>query len=290
MEDQSSTRKAVAPRSEPQSRARKVMWSSAVALIFSSTFLAGLGSVVTWGYDAYRRAVDGHIQEINADAAAIAEIENTLDGLLELKWKTTIALDDELRRAAAGKAATPAAPVLADFRNADNKWDDHHNRLSAALTANVDSRFGVESEDWFGLSNNESCQSQYPFDLLNEDQRQDEKPWSVQYVLEATYHCYDAFKGEVNARLNPSGSDNGKPWAENVAAAQAKDRAWWISRVLRCLLLERMLAVRDYDVRVGLWDALIGAATSRHSLYKPNVERDRVCLKPYRKFTQPATH
>ena len=194
------------------------------------------------------------VARFQKDAAAIEKALQDLDEHLDDEWLVASELNDALDNK--GAVADGEIQKLADkFDSIDTAWRTEHRALSAEFQISVNSIF---FESKFFISeyprriklihdranvSRSNCESY----ALRDQQPNGDDPLPVGIVLEVSYHCHDLIRRAIERRLHPAAADGvqGRPRPDSANPGLELSHAWWVDKVLQCMMVQRDLEVRN---------------------------------------------
>jgi hypothetical protein len=213
---------------------------------------------------------------IEKDSAAVVTALESLDKLIKEKWLSTYGMNDAIKTKTEGSKLDSA---IKRFYKANRDWELQHNILGSTLKIAVDSQFGIEDRNLNVGSID--CQTY----TLKGLQPHGSDALPVGALLEIAYNCHNTIKGEIDKQLGAREANN-SVWPATAAAPDpgglALSHIWWVDKVLQCIMVERVLELRQRSPQVPL----LPLATGENShTYTPNEQeqvREEQCVKPYK--------
>jgi hypothetical protein len=246
--------------------------------VFGSAFaVAVVGAALGAYFQALGSGYRDSAVKIDQDGKAVVKALNDLDKIVNKKWLLTSQLVEELRKQA-GDDKHPIddklQPIRKQFYTVNDDWERAHVDLSSQLEIYVDTRFGV-GYDYYKIERVNATQCD---DYALRDSPDDESAaWSVQLLLEISYHCQELIKRMVDAGVNPTPANS----AELGPYDAPLNHAWWVNQVLQCVMVERALEVRSKSPAVSL---LLSSSDTGpdYTAVRKGQSDDEKCVAPYR--------
>lgn len=230
-----------------------------------------------WEYQAVAARID-------KDTEAAVKALNSLDGILDEKWLSTYAMNSAIKNRVEGDKLTS---IVKRYKDADNDWQKRHNDLSATISMSVDAPF--QSGNPKGLERTDLSHV-WPLDCTTytlADQKADgSNPLSAGVVLEISYHCQALVKSAIDAQLEAREAAN-STWpsatAEPDPGGVRLSHAWWVDKVLQCVLVERALEIRNSPIRVAIGLSDRDPDVPAYSRTKNESAQEAKCIELYEK-------
>ena len=191
------------------------------------------------------------VAKIDKDAEAAVKALNSLDEVLDEKWLSTYAVNSAIKNRVEGdKLAT----IVKRYKDADTEWQKRHNDLSSTISMSVDAPF--QSGNPAGLERTDLSHV-WPLDCttytLADQPSRARDLLSAGVLLEISYHCQGMVTDSVETQLEARDEAN-STWppttAEPDPGGVRLSHAWWVDKVLQCILVERALEIRNSPVSV----------------------------------------
>jgi hypothetical protein len=260
-------------------RLTKNVLGSIVAFVLASGLVStAVGTYFTWRNFAYQ----SQLTKIQNDAAAAQAALELLDSLLNEKWMSTYDMNDAVKTRASGDKLKK---IVDRFDAAEMNWSRAHHTLAAKIAMSVDAQFqtGVPSGfDPTGLDPvwNQNC-TKYALAGLPAGSGQ---PLPVGYLLEIVYNCQSRIKTDIDKQMTAYDA-TGSRWAstpvEPDPGGLRLSHSWWVDLVLQCLMVERLLAIRDHAPDVPYYPLSPPPEGPAYSANSPGSFGEDSCVKRY---------
>lgn len=222
----------------------KNIFGSIVAFVLASGLVS---TVVSTYYSARNFTYQSQLTKIQNDSAAAQSALDQLDSLLSEKWVSTFDMNNAVRSMGSGDRFKK---IVDRFDAAEINWSRAHNALAAKIAMSVDAQFqtGVPSGlNPAGLDPiwKLDC-TKYALAGLPTGSGQ---PLPVGYLLEIVYHCQSLIKSDIDKQMTAFDAANSRWGSTPVEPDPGELRlshTWWVDMVLQCLMVERVLAIRDH--------------------------------------------
>jgi hypothetical protein len=222
------------------------------------------------------------VAKIDKDTEAAVKALNSLDEVLDEKWLSTYAMNSAVKNQVEGdKLAT----IVKRYKDADTEWQKRHNDLSATISMSVDAPF--QSGNPAGLERTDlshvwplDCKS---YTLAGQPSRARDL-LSAGVLLEIAYHCQGMVTDSIEAQLTARDAAN-LAWPSTAVEPDPGgvrlSHAWWVDKVLQCILVERALEIRNSPVKVPLDLRERNPDIAAYSRTKDEREQEAKCVELY---------
>ena len=233
-------------------RAAQRWTKNVLGSIVTFVLASGLVSTMVGAYYSARNfTYQSQLTKIQNDAASAQAALDQLDSLLNEKWVSTFDMNNAVRSMASGDRFKK---IVDRFDAAEINWSRAHNALAAKIAMSVDAQFqtGVPSglnpaglDPIWKLDCTKYALAGLPIGS--------EQPLPVGYLLEIAYHCQSLIASDIDKQMAAFDATNSR-WASTPGEPDPGElrlsHAWWVNLVLQCLMVERVLAIRDHAPNV----------------------------------------
>ena len=241
-----------------------------------SALILGSGVIAT-GVSAFFQGrswnYQNRVDNIAKDSEAVLKALQDMNIVIEERWLSTYRLNDAIKNKLPNEQLKTAQLA---FAQANHHWELAHNGLSAAFEISVDSPFGIKGADKLGRVWTLDCRNY----TLGGEQHSGADPVSARVLLEVSDHCNSEINKDFDALADPKKTDEKlKPLVEPDLNGKRLDYVWRVNNVLRCLTVERAVAIRaSFPKRSFLPNIFEGAPQKDYNIDTRNEEK---CLKQY---------
>jgi hypothetical protein len=217
------------------------------------------GALTTWIQQrawAWQNRVGG----IEKDVNAVNSANKAASELINLRWRAAYTMTRALEREETGEAWKQARN---EFDEADKQWALQYSNIARDVEFNVDGPFGVTSDDlskvW--VVDCAAAKSVMPFETN-----------SARVVLEIINHCQGQTKSLIEPLFDAPAEERRMTKAnrEKIDAAYRRiDRIYRLNDVLRCVIFDRAVAIRNAQGQESYWGNFFGVAPAHYQGGRP---------------------
>jgi hypothetical protein len=237
-----------------------------------------MGTIVTTYFQERSWSFQNRVAQIDKDTEKAFNTHGDVTELIDARWSATLRMIQALEHNATGDEWKAARDGLLSV---NDKWELRHANLSAEVEFYVDSPFGIRGSDKLDPIWELKCIT-FP---LGDDKGQGADPSSARVLLEVSAHCQGLIKDEIEGPI--ADRDAGKigvaqkPIKEIIDRSYLRlDHIWHVNDALRCMIVERALAIRRSFAEVSFFDTVLGVATPTDYALRSDAQD---CLSDYRR-------
>ena len=203
----------------------------------------------------------------------MASLQSASD-LLNRRWSAAF----QMVQAIENPAATDVSKATDNFLSVNRDWELGYADADVKVQFNVDRPFGIEAKLPDALWNL-PCTA-FPFGT---EGKETVEPGSAHIILNVIDHCHDAVKDAISKANKTSDHTPRKKLIDD--AHLVLSHIYYINDALRCVILERAIAMRrSFDTRLG-WSSFFWIGPQKYKV--PAKEGD--CFSRYREWYEQQT-
>jgi hypothetical protein len=267
--------------SEPQSgtsegrTARSESLRDKVVATLAGFILTGvIGTMVATWFQQRGWAWQNAVEQVEKDTASALASLQSASNLLDKRWSATFQMVQAIQTAKAGDESKAA---MDSFLSINHEWELGYANVDAAVQFNVDRPFGVDAKQWPKTLWTLQCKT-FPF---GSEAGGGVKPDSTRTILKVIDHCHDLVKTNIYD-LDKTSLDQTTRKRLIEESYLRLSHIYYINDALRCVILERAIAMRrSLDTVLG-WGSFFWSGPQKYSI--PTKEGD--CVGRYREWSE----
>jgi hypothetical protein len=257
-------------RTAKSERLRETLVTTLLGFILTGV----IGTMVATWFQQRGWAWQNAVAQVEKDTtSALASLQSASD-LLDKRWSATFQMVQTIQNANAGDASKAARD---SFLAVNHEWEVGYANGDAAVQFNVDRPFGIDANRVPNTLWTLQCTT-FPF---GNEAAGGVEPNSAHTVLKVIDHCHDLVKTNIY--------DLDKTSVDQASRKKLIDEAYLrlshiyrINDVLRCMILERAIAMRrSLDAELG-WGSFLWIGPQKYRV--PSKEGE--CVARYREWSE----
>ena len=241
-------------------------------------FAAGVvGGVAPSWYSDRNSMWDAYVKKIDNDTRATQAAYDEAANLINKRWDALNRMADAIQKSTGGEELEAARKL---YFEADRDWAINFTRIESNIQFNVDDVFTV------GTSPDEENSTMkkvwgMPCTKIERDGEWDEvyRKSSGRVMMEVVNHCLGVAKTNLDVAMSqkavaPAKQESTRREDSVQDTREMLDGVYWTHYTLRCIVLERELALRPIALSETYWNKFFGSLPKE---YDP-VPDNRKCL------------
>jgi hypothetical protein len=237
-----------------------------------------IGTMVATWFQQRGWAWQNAVAQVEKDTTSALASLQSVSGLLDKRWSATFQMVQTIENANAGDMPRAARD---SFLAINHEWEVGYANVDAAVQFNVDRPFGIDADRLPNTLWTLQCTT-FPF---GNEAAGAVEPNSADIVLKVIDHCYGLVKTNIYD-LDKAATIDHAPRKKLIEESYLRlSHIYHINDVLRCMILERAIAMRrSLDAQLG-WGSFLWIGPQRYRV--PAKEGE--CVARYREWSEENT-
>lgn len=223
--------------------------------LFGFVLTGVVGGMLTTWIQQRGWAWQNRVSGIEKDVANVVAANKATSELINLRWHAAYRMTRAIERE---EDETIWREARTNFDQADREWALHYSSAVRDVEFNVDAPFGVASADLSRVWTVDCAKpgGVFPFETQ-----------SARVLLEMVNHCHGQLKGVLDP-LTVAAPDSRRMTKANKERIDESyrrlDRLYKMNDVLRCVMFDRAVAIRNAHATQSYWSAFFGVETATY--------------------------
>jgi hypothetical protein len=260
-------------RTAKSERLRETLITTLIGFVLTGV----IGTMVATWFQQRGWAWQNAVAQVEKDTtSALTSLQSASD-LLDKRWSATFQMVQTIQNANAGDVSKAARD---NFLAVNHEWELSYANVDAAVQFNVDRPFGIDANRVPNTLWTLQCTT-FPF---GNEAGGAVEPNSAHTVLKVIDHCHDLVKANIYD-LDKTSVDQASRKKLIDEAYLRLSHIYHINDVLRCMILERAIAMRrGLDAELG-WGSFLWIGPQKYRV--PSKEGE--CVARYREWFEENT-
>lgn len=251
-------------------RLRETLITTLIGFILTGV----IGTMVATWFQQRGWAWQNAVAQVEKDTTSVLASLQSVSGLLDKRWSATFQMVQTIQNANAGDMSRAARD---GFLAINHEWEVDYANVDAAAQFNVDRPFGIDANRVPNTLWALQCTA-FPF---GNEAAGAVEPNSADIVLKVIDHCYDLVKTNISD-LDKAAVDQASRKKLIEESYLRLSHIYHINDVLRCIILERAIAMRrSLDAELG-WGSFLWIGPQKYHV----PAKEGACVACYREWSE----